>query len=68
MDPAKIARVVEWPTPTQKKHVQVFLGFANFYQKFIKDFSRIALPLNRLTGHTDWKWTEIEQVSFDAIK
>ena len=68
MDPAKVAGVVEWPTPTQKKHVQAFLGFANFYRKFIKNFSRIALPLNRLTGHTDWKWTESEQASFDAIK
>ena len=68
MDPAKIAGVVEWPTLTQKKHMQAFLGFANFYRKFIKDFSRIALPLNRLTGHTDWKWTESEQASFDAIK
>ena len=68
MDPAKVAGVVEWPTPTQKKHVQAFLGFTNFYRKFIKDFSRIALPLNRLTGHMGWKWTENEQASFNAIK
>ena len=31
MDPAKVARVSEWPTPSNKKEVQSFLGFINFY-------------------------------------
>jgi len=35
MDPAKIAGVTEWPTPTNKKEVQSFLGFTNFYRRFI---------------------------------
>ena len=35
MDPAKVAGVSEWPTPTTKKEVQSFLGFGNFYRKFI---------------------------------
>jgi hypothetical protein len=32
MDPVKVAGVTEWPTPTKKKEVQSFLGFANFYR------------------------------------
>ena len=42
MDPVEIAGVAEWPTPTNKKEVQSFIGFANFYRKFIKVFSHHA--------------------------
>ena len=42
MDLAKVARVVEWLTPSTKKELQLFLGFTNFYQRFIEGFSHIA--------------------------
>ena len=42
MDPAKVARVAEWPIPSNKKEVQSFLGFTNFYQRFIEGFLHIA--------------------------
>jgi len=45
MDPVKIAGVTEWPAPTNKKEVQSFLGFTNFYRWFIRDFSEHARPL-----------------------
>src|SRR5260221_4041031 len=57
MDPMKVHRVTEWPTPTKVKEVQSFLGFVNFYQKFIHDFSDIACPLYALTRKTQqWVW------------
>ena len=39
MDPKKVKSVASWPEPTHLKHVQAFLGFANFYRQFIKNYS-----------------------------
>jgi len=41
MDPVKIAGVAEWPTSDSKKEVQSFLGFTNFYHRFIEGFSHL---------------------------
>ena len=49
MDLTKVHGVTEWPTPTKVKEVQSFLGFVNFYQKFIHNFSDVARPLYTLT-------------------
>jgi len=49
MDPVKVARVHEWPTPESRTDVQAFVGFVNFYRRFIQDFSTIARPLFDLT-------------------
>jgi hypothetical protein len=49
MDPAKVAGVAEWPIPTNKKEVQSFLGFTNFYRRFIEGFSHHTRPLFNLT-------------------
>src|SRR6266436_5465989 len=69
MDPMKVHRVTEWPTPTKVKEVQSFLGFMNFYQKFICDFSDIAHPLYALTHKTQqWVWGSPKQEAFDALK
>src|SRR5258707_12854113 len=69
MDPMKVHGVTEWLTPTKVKEVQSFLGFVNFYQKFICDFSDIAHPLYTLTCKTQqWVWGSPEQEVFDALK
>ena len=49
MDHSKIAGIINWPVPRTVKQVQAFLGFCNFYRRFIKDFSHIAQPLFNLT-------------------
>lgn len=49
VDPEKIAAVKFWQLPKKLKNVQAFLGFCNFYRRFIRNFSRIARPLTRLT-------------------
>src|SRR6266446_9673327 len=57
MDLTKVRGVTEWPTPTKVKEVQSFLGFVNFYRKFIHDFSNVAHPLYALTRKTQrWVW------------
>jgi hypothetical protein len=68
MDPVKIAGVVEWPTPGSKKEVQSFLGFTNFYCRFIQGFSDLARPLFDLTwNNSDWHWEAAEWSAFEAI-
>jgi hypothetical protein len=49
MDPTKVAAVRNWKDPPNVRELQRFLGFANFYRRFIKDFSRIAQPLHDLS-------------------
>lgn len=64
-DPVKIEGIAKWPVPKKKKDVQSFLGFANFYRRFIKDYAKVAHPLHHLTGKHEWKWGKEEQESFE---
>ena len=48
MQKEKVDRVLSWPVPRNVKEVQKFLGLANYYRQFIKDFARIAVPLHLL--------------------
>jgi len=50
MENDKVKTVIKWKAPTKIKEVESFLGFANFYQQFVKNFSHIARPLNELKG------------------
>ena len=49
MDPTKVAAVREWETPSNLKDIQAFLGFANFYRRFILGYLKIVAPLTALT-------------------
>ncbi|GLB43872.1 putative retrotransposable element tf2 155 kda protein type 1-like [Lyophyllum shimeji] len=69
MDPVKVAGVAEWPVPKNKKEVQSFPGFTNFYRRFIRDFSHHARPLFDLTAKdVAWTWRSGQQDAFDALK
>jgi len=69
MDPVKVAGVREWPTLENKMDVQAFLGFINFYQRFIWDFSAKARPLFDLTCSKQvWTWSGREQMAFEDLK
>jgi len=69
MDPVKVAGVREWPTPKNKTDVQAFLGFVNFYWRFIQDFSAKAQPLFDLTRSEQvWMWSRKEQAAFEDLK
>jgi hypothetical protein len=68
--PDKISAVQQWPQPRDVSDVRSFLGLANFYRRFVKDYSRIALPLTELTRETttSWRWGAEQQNAFDALK
>ena len=69
MDPTKLSSITEWPTPTKVKDIRSFLGFANYYQRFIGNFSSIAHPLIDLTKKKqEWRWTSSCQKAFDLLK
>jgi len=69
MDPVKVAGVREWPTPENKTDVQAFLGFVNFYWRFIRDFSAKARPLfDLIRSEQVWTWSRREQVAFEDLK
>jgi hypothetical protein len=62
MDPKKIKTVKEWQEPVNIKGIQSFLGFTNFYRWFIHDFSKITIPLTRLTKkQVLWEWNDMTQ-------
>ena len=64
----KVKAIKEWKTPTKIKEVESFLGFANFYQCFIKNFSHTAKPFNELKRKKEWKWEEEYQKAFEELK
>ena len=69
MDEKKLEVIKEWKPPTSIKGVQSFTGFANFYRKFILDFSNIIAPLNLLTRKGEpWAWTQLQQCAFECLK
>lgn len=69
MDSAKAQAVIDWPVPDSRTVLHRFLGFANFYRRFIHNFSQMAAPL---TAHTSVKsrffWSDSAQRSFERLK
>ena len=68
MEQGKIKAVKEWKTPMKIKDVESFLGFANFYWRFIHNFSHTAKPLNKLKDKKEWKWRNEHHETFEELK
>ena len=69
MDPSKVNTVLEWPGPHQVTDIQSFLGFTNFYRRFISDYSKITDPLTWLTHKgTPWDFSDACRNSFESFK
>ena len=68
-DPEKVRAVSEWLVPTTRKQLQRFLGFSNFYRRFIRDYSRVAAPLTQLTStKVPFGWSQGAQSAFLRLK
>ncbi|KAL2083807.1 hypothetical protein ACEWY4_021580 [Coilia grayii] len=69
MDSSKVRAVVEWPKPSTRKELQRFLGFANFYRRFIRNYSTLAAPLTALTcSAVRFQWSSPAEEAFRTLK
>jgi len=73
MDPTKLKGIRDWPEPKTTKQTRSFLGFGNFYRRFIRKYSEIVRPMNELLGKINGKdkpftWTTEAQKAFEILK
>ena len=69
MDDEKVKAIREWPEPRNLKEVQAFLGFANFYQRFIQRYSQICTPLTKMTKKEQpFHWEYEQREAFEKLK
>ncbi|KAK3553596.1 hypothetical protein QTP70_005767, partial [Hemibagrus guttatus] len=70
MDMVKVRAVTDWPAPTTVRELQRFLGFANFYRRFIRNYSSVAGPLTSLLRGKPKRlaWTDQACTAFQQLK
>lgn len=69
MDESKVSSIQDWPEPRSLRDVQVFLGFANFYRRFIRNFSKLTSPLsNLIKKDTIWNFDTNAKEAFLSLK
>ncbi|CAJ2638266.1 unnamed protein product [Trifolium pratense] len=69
VDPAKVDAVSQWGTPESVSEIRSFLGLAGYYRRFIEGFSKLALPLTKLTRKDQaFVWDGICEKSFQELK
>ena len=65
----KVQKVVDWPVPRSMKDMQMFLGLANYYRQFVKDFARVVKLLYKMMRKdVKWNWGERQQKAFEKLK
>ena len=68
-DPAKIAAITDWPAPHNQHELRKFLGFTNYFRKFLQGYSQRTAPLtNLLRKNKAYEWDQICQENFDQLK
>ncbi|GJP66747.1 hypothetical protein CLOP_g23656 [Closterium sp. NIES-67] len=69
IDPKKIEAVCTWKTSENVKELQLFLGFANYYNRFVPQYAKIATPLtNLLKKNMPYKWEPKYQEAVEQLK
>ena len=71
MSNQKVEAVLKWKTPSSLTEVQAFLGFTNFYRRFVQDYSKTARPLTKLTkkeAGKEWNWNKEAEAAFRELK
>jgi hypothetical protein len=69
MEEQKVSGIADWPPPQDESGVRSFIGFCNYYRKFIKDYADLCKPLNDLLHKTTiWNWTDKRHASFEKLK
>ena len=69
MSEDKVKTIQDWPEPRKVKDIQSFLGFANFYRRFISGYSDIVVPLTRLLRKgTKWAFNDAARNAFNLLK
>ena len=69
MDPAKVDAVANWPEPKTKRALQSFLGFANFYRRFVQAFANMSYALTRLLlKDAKFDWNDSCSEAFALLK
>src|SRR5260370_41964753 len=69
MEQQKVLGIADWPPPETVTQVKSFLGFCNYYRRFIAHYAELRIPLNDLTRKTiPWNWTSKHQEAFKKLK
>jgi len=69
MNPRKIETIINWESPKNLRDVRAFLGFANFYRRFIKGYSQVVIPLTQLTKkEVKFSWSQECKDAFQSLK
>jgi hypothetical protein len=69
VDPSKVKEVLEWKLPTMVSEVRSFLGLADYYRRFIPNFSKITKPITELLKKGNkYLWSEACDEAFKHLK
>ena len=64
----KITHITDFPTPTNKKQLQQFLGSINYIGSHLPHIATLQAPLTELTGMQTWEWSDLQDNAFNQIK